>query len=130
MPAEGPYLARARSDAEDRLIEADEPLAVLQLRCGGAVPGTIATPALRELVRKARRFGLRLARPIQAQDEKEVVTAWIEVTPDEDGEGGCEIGLANWQAAPLPPEDFAEAAERRADIERELAEVSALLDPL
>ena len=129
MPAEGPYLARARSDAEDRLIEADEPLAGLQFRCGGALPGTIATPALLELVRKARRFGLRLARPIQAQDEKEVVTAWIEVTPDPDGAGGCEIGLANWQASPLPAEDFAEAAERRADIDRELAEVSALLDP-
>jgi signal transduction histidine kinase len=93
------------------------------------LPGTIATPALLELVRKARRFGLRLARPIQAQDEKEQITAWVEVTPDPDGEGGCEIGLANWQAAPLPAEDFAEAAERRADIDRELAEISARLDP-
>lgn len=129
VAAGGPYLARARSDAADRLIEADEPLAGLQLRCGGELPGTIATPALLDLVRKARRFGLRLARPIQAQDDKEVVTAWIEVTPDESGEGGCEIGLANWQASPLPPEDFSEAAERRADIDRELAELTARLDP-
>jgi len=128
MRAGGPYLARARSDAEDRLIEADEPLAGMQRRCGGDLPGTIATPALLELVRKARLLGLRLARPIQAQDEDEQITAWIEVTPEKDGEGGCEIGLANWQASPLPPEDFAEAAERRADIDRELAELNARLD--
>jgi len=129
MRADAPFLARARSDAEDRLLEADEPLAGLQRRSGGEIPGTIATPALLELVRKARRFGLRLARPIQAQDERENVTAWIEVIPDEDGKGGCEIGLANWQASPLPPEDFAEAAERRADIDRQLAEITARLDP-
>jgi signal transduction histidine kinase len=125
----GPFLATARSDAEDRLIEADEPLAGLQLRCGGEIPGTIATPALLELVRKSRRFGLRLARPIQTQDEREAITAWVEIIPDEDGKGGCEIGLANWQATPLPPEDFVEAAERRADIDRQLAEISARLDP-
>ena len=125
----GPFLATARSDAEDRLIEAEEPLAGLQMRCGGEIPGTIATPALLELVRKSRRFGLRLARPIQAQDEREVITAWVEVFPDEEGKGGCEIGLANWQSTALPPDDFVEAADRRADIDRQLAELSARLDP-
>ena len=95
--AAGPYLARARSDAEDRLVTADEPLAGMQLRSGGELPGTIATPALLELVRKARRFGLKLARPIQAHDEREIVTAWVEVTPDEGGEGG--------EAAPDEDED-------------------------
>ena len=127
--ASGPYLARARSDAQDRLVTAEEPLAGMQLRSGGELPGTIATPALLELVRKARRFGLKLARPIQAQDEREIVTAWVEVTPDEDGEGGCDIGLANWQASPLPPEDLAASAKRRAEIDRELAELTARLDP-
>lgn len=48
------FLAKARSDRDDRLIEADEPLAGLQLRCGGELPGIIAIPALLELVRKAR----------------------------------------------------------------------------
>jgi hypothetical protein len=129
MRPAGPFLAIARSDAEDRLIEAEEPLAGLQRRCGGEIPGTIATPALLELVRKARRFGLRLARPIQAQDERETVTAWIEVIPGSDGNGGCEIGLVSWQANPLAPEDSAAAAERRTAIDRQLAEVSARLDP-
>ncbi len=124
-----PFLAKARSDADDRLVTADEPLAGMQLRSGGELPGTIATPSLLELVRKARRYGLRLARPIQAQDEREIITAWIEVMPDEDGRGGCEIGLANWQSVPLPPEDAGAAAIRRAEIDRQLAELTARLNP-
>ncbi|WP_336977108.1 HAMP domain-containing sensor histidine kinase [Altererythrobacter fulvus] len=126
MPQGTTYLARARSDEEDRLIEADEPLAGLQLRSGGELPGTIATPALLELVRKARRYGLKLARPIHAQNDHEAVTAWVEVIP---GPTGCEIGLANWQAAPLPIEDPAAIEQRRAEIDRDLAEFNARLDP-
>lgn len=129
MGVEGSFLASGRSDGEDRLIEADEPLAGLQLRSGGDIPGTIATPALLELVRKARMFGLRLARPIHAYDDHEQVTVWVEVIPNEDGEEGCEICLANWQSAPLPAEDFQEAAQRRIAIDHQLAEVSARLDP-
>lgn len=34
----GTFLARASSDSQDRLIEADEPLAGLQRRCGGELP--------------------------------------------------------------------------------------------
>lgn len=123
----GAYLAKARSDGSDRLIEADEPLAGLQLRSGGELPGVIATPALLELVRKARHYGLRLARSIQARDDNEIITAWIEVVP-QDGDG-CEIGLANWQAIPLPPEDIAEAARLRADIDRQTSEFTGWLDP-
>ena len=66
MTAGAPFTARARTDARDWLIEADEPLAGLQLRSGGELPGIIASPALLELVRKARLYGLRLARAIRA----------------------------------------------------------------
>jgi hypothetical protein len=52
------FLATARTDGRDWMIEADEPLASLQLRSGGELPGIVATPALLELVRKARRYGL------------------------------------------------------------------------
>ena len=45
-------LIRARTDGADRLIAADEPLAGLQLRSGGTVPGEIALPALLALVRR------------------------------------------------------------------------------
>ena len=126
MTGGGIVLARATSDGEDRLLTADEPLAGLQLRCGGELPGAIAIPALLETVRKARRFGLKLARPIQAQDGREAITAWVEVEPA--GEDGCAITLRNWRAVPLPPEDADAAALRRVSIDRTLAELSARLD--
>jgi hypothetical protein len=127
MAAGAPFTARARTDARDWLIEADEPLAGLQLRSGGELPGIIASPALLELVRKSRLYGLRLARAIRAQDDHEQVTAWAEVEPAEGGEG-CTIGLSNWQTAPLPG-DNGEAVERRTGIARQLAELSARLGP-
>jgi signal transduction histidine kinase len=123
-----PFTARARTDARDWLIEADEPLAGLQLRAGGELPGIIASPALLELVRKSRLYGLRLARAIQAQDDHEQVTAWAEVVPAEQGDG-CTIGLSNWQTAPLPDANGAEAAARRLGIARQLAELTARLGP-
>jgi len=122
-----PTLIRASSDGEDRLISADPLLAELQARCGGTIPGTIAIPALLEAVRKARRYGLKLARPVMAQDTAESVTAWLEVEPLPDG--GCAITLQHWQARPLPPEDINAALERRLEIDRQLAEFHARLDP-
>jgi hypothetical protein len=122
--ARASYIARARTDREDRLIEADEPLAGLQLRAGGEIPGAIASPALLELVRKSRRLGLKLGQPIRARDENELVTAWVEVSP---GAAGCRIGLSHWQAVALPVDESA-AAEQRGAIDRHLAELTARLD--
>lgn len=121
------YIAQASTDGDDRLLEADEPLAGLQLRAGGEIPGTIASPALLELVRKARRLGLKLGQPIKARDANELVTAWIEVTPRGSGEG-CAIGLSHWQAAEVARDDDA-AISRRIEIDRHLAELTARLDP-
>jgi signal transduction histidine kinase len=126
--ARGAILARGLSDRDDRLVSADEPLSSLQLRCGGDMPGTIAIPALLEVVRKARRLGLRLARPIQAQDGAEQVTAWIEVEPASELGADCAIIVRSWRTAPLPPEDPDEALERRTEIDRTLAELTARLD--
>jgi signal transduction histidine kinase len=117
---------RATSDAQDCLVSADEAIAALQLRCGGELPGTIAVPALLEVVRKARRYGLKLARTIQAQDGVSAITVWAEVEP-RDGDG-CAILLRNWHATPLPAEDTAEAERRRSEIDRHLAELTARLD--
>ena len=130
MPTADPSLAYAISDSEDRLLSADEPLAGLQRRCGGAIPGDIAVPALRSLVVKARLFGLKLARPIVAQDGLELIRAWVEVAPmrGEGAPGGCAITLRNWQASPLLPEDAAMQAARRVEIDRVLAELTARLD--
>lgn len=128
MRGGAPFTVRARTDSRDWLIEADEPLAGLQLRSGGELPGIIAAPALLDLVRKARVYGLRLARAIQAQDDHEQVTAWVEVVPDEHGEG-CSIGLSNWQTTALHDDNGNGAAATRIAIARHLAELSARLGP-
>jgi anti-sigma regulatory factor (Ser/Thr protein kinase) len=127
METQDAVLARASSDAEDRLISADEPLAGLQRSCGGELPGRIAVPELLQLVRQARRHRFRLARPINAQDGTEAVTAWVEVEPQAEKEG-CEILLRSWHAVPLPFEDTKAVLDRRAMLDREVAELRGYLD--
>lgn len=127
MREDGTIIARARSDDEDRLIAADEPLAGLQLRCGGDLPGTIAIPELLELVRKTRRNGFRLGRAINAHDGDELVTAWLEAIPDA-ANGGCEIRVRNWRSAPLGAEDSMRSERRRNTTDRHLAELAVRLD--
>ncbi len=128
MAAEEPVLARATSDADDRLIRADDLFARLQQRCGGEMPGTIAVPALLEAVRKARRYELKLARTVQAQTEDETITAWVEVEPRQDGEQGCEIVLRQWSSSAVAREDVDGIHDRRMMIDRQLAELTAVLD--
>lgn len=128
MTVNGRPLAGARSDGEDRLVAADEPLASLQRRCGGEIPGTIAIPAVLELVRKARHFRLKLARAVTAQDGAELITAWVEATPREGDGQGCDIVLRSWHAVPLAAEETGPQTLRSAAIVRELAELTARLD--
>ncbi|HWK41588.1 MAG TPA: HAMP domain-containing sensor histidine kinase [Croceibacterium sp.] len=128
MTGRAPFTVRAKTDSRDWLVEADEPLAGLQLRSGGELPGVIAAPALLELVSKARTYGLRLARTIHAQDDHEQITAWAEVLPEEGG-GGCLISLSNWQATPLNGDGERIAAQTRIAVARHLAELSARLGP-
>ncbi|MGN3973176.1 sensor histidine kinase [Tsuneonella sp. SYSU-LHT278] len=130
MTGHGVVLARARTDADDRLIEADEPLAGLQRRCGGELPGTVAVPALLEIVRKARRLGLRVARTIEALDGDETVRAWVEIDPEgEAGSGGCAIAVGAWSSTPRATPSDEEATALRIAIDRAVAELSARLDP-
>lgn len=123
--------ATARTNADDRLVSADEPLLGLHLNCGGEPGGLVAVPALLDAIRKARQTGLKIARPIVAQDGTSAITAWVELEPlDAEAEGGagCHIVLRHWQARPLPPEDERTMARRRIAIEREVAEFAARLD--
>lgn len=128
MATGGTFSARARSDCEDRLVSADEPLATLQLRCGGKLGETIAIPELLAMTRKARLYRLHLAQAIRAQDGHDDVTAWADVRPAADDGEGCEIALSNWQNRPVRPDDIASHAERRTAIDRHLAELTARLD--
>ncbi|WP_459666952.1 sensor histidine kinase [Novosphingobium sp. 11B] len=124
-PGEGAILAHATCDGHDRLISADEPLAGLQLRCGGEMPGTIAVPELLELVRRARQARRRLAQAIRAQDGNDTISSWIEVEPE--GEG-CSIHVRSWQTAALDSEEGSPGEHRRAVTDRHVAELCAWLD--
>lgn len=123
-------LAHARTDGLDQLVQADEPLAGLQLRCGGTIPGTVAIPELLALVRKARQYGLRLARQVSALDGEQRIEAWVEIVPDPAGRNsGCQIAIASWQVSTVPLESDDVASRRRIEIDRATAELSARLDP-
>lgn len=87
---------RARCDERDWLIEADEPLAALQRRCGGTLPGVIAVPALLALVRKARRQHLRLSRNLPVSDDGQPIALWARVEPFG---SGTIIEISQWRAA-------------------------------
>ncbi len=117
------------TDARDRLLNADEPLAELQERCGGALPGTLAIPELLALVQQARRMGLRIARAFSAFDGDAQVTGFVRIHPQGEAEGGgCEVLVENWQRSALSPPSSREFAERIDAIDRATAEVSARLD--
>ncbi len=127
MSGGGLVLARGLSDGDDRLISAEEPLAGLQLRCGGALPGLVAVPELLELVRKARGYGLKLARKFTAYDGNETVSAWAEIEPGQAG-GGCAITLRNWRSV-RPDQAGADLADARMiAVDRNVAEFTARLD--
>ena len=125
------FIARGRTDARGNLIEADNPLADLQIACGGAIGGPVAIPALQTLVLKASKFGLRLARQFEAVDGADRITAWVEIEPVgpvRDGARECEIGVVNWHTEELPPEEDLEAVRKRHLINRTLADLTARLD--
>lgn len=123
----GSYLARGQTDAGDQLVAAEEPLAGLQLRCGGDLPGLVAIPELLELVRKSRAYNLKLGRKIRAFDGSDLISAWVDVLPGH--KDGCIIGVSNWQTSPASPEAEAKAASRALEIDRTIAELHARLDP-
>ncbi|MFT4056219.1 MAG: HAMP domain-containing sensor histidine kinase [Novosphingobium sp.] len=122
---DGAILARATSDAQDRLVSAEEPLVGLQLRCGGEMPGTIAVPELLDLVRSARRVRRLVTQSVKAQDGSDAIAAWIEVEPEGDG---CAIRVRSWQTSALVSEEGVLAESRCAVTDRQVAELGAWLD--
>lgn len=117
------------TDAEGRLLSADAPLAELQERCGGDMPGMLAIPELRALVQQARALRLRIARAFSAFDGEAEVSGFARIHPlgAADG-GGCEVLVENWQRNPIPPLSQREFADRLDAVDRATAEVSARLD--
>lgn len=114
----------ARSDAADRLVSADGPLAEMQIACGGEIPGLIAAPGLLELVRKSRGFGMKLGRPLAMRHSEGSLQGWAEVEPDGDG---CAIRLSDWHQTTHPAGSGNGEATRLA-VENLLAEGVVWLD--
>ena len=121
-------LTFARLDGAGRLVEIAEPLASLQIACGGLLDGTLAVPELRAIVAKSLAMGLRLSRPFAAIGIGERLTGWVEVRPSE--KGGCILEIASWhtEMIVLAAEDEQLARVRR-ELNRVLPELSARLDP-
>ncbi len=121
--------ARGLTDDRDRLLTADEPLADLHERCGGSIPGTLAIPEMLSLVRQGRQMGLRVAREFVAYDGEEMISGFVRVHPlGQEGGGGCEVLVENWQRVPVPDDNAAEFSERLDAIDRASAEITARLD--
>jgi len=119
-------VARGRSDRDERLLSADEPLAALQRACGGSIPGIVAIPQLLELVRKAGHYRMKLARVIHARDESNAISAWVEVSPDDEG---CALAISNWRAAPLGSAGSMGGVDDLAGVAAQCADLHARLDP-
>ncbi len=128
MAGSGPLNTAARTDKDDILLSAEEPLAALQMRCGGEIPGPIAIPELRELVTKARVRKLKLSKSMHAIDGDERVSAWVDVIPNSGTDTGCSLQLAGWQSVPIMETSESEASDRNIAIVRQAAEISVRLD--
>lgn len=121
MTAAGPI--HARCDGADRLIEADETLAALQMRLGGSFPGTVALPGLFALVRKARLSRVTLSALLTVEDDRQPVSFRVMATPSDDGTA---IEITEWKlAAEAWKADEAGASEA---LLRQLAEAHVVLD--
>lgn len=120
---------RGRSDARDRLIEADDALARLHLRCGGEPGGIIAVPEILAWVQHARLSGQELRRAFRAFDGSEEIFGYLKVAPEKTlGNGGCDLVIEDWHAAASRAGDARFFEQRRDEIDRICAEMVARLD--
>ena len=121
MTAAGPI--RARCDGADRLIEADETLAALQVRLGGSFPGSIAMPGLFALVHRVRTSGVALSNLLTIADDPQPLSFRASVAP---AENGTRIEITEWKlAAEAWKADETGVSEA---LLRQLAEAHVVLD--
>ncbi|MFN3988841.1 MAG: sensor histidine kinase [Erythrobacter sp.] len=121
--------ARGITDERDRLLSADAPLALLQERCGGTLPGTLAIPELLEQVQHARAIGLRIARAFSAFDGEDMISGFVRINPrGADAGGGCELLVESWQRSPAAFASSHALAAYLDAIDRASAEITMRLD--
>jgi signal transduction histidine kinase len=122
MSAEAPAetgTVSGRLDADGRLVEADPPLAALQVQAGGSTGGTLAVPQIAALARLAQRLGITVSRAAVAANGEADLDLWVRAAPE-----GNEVALAitGWtQRAPRPPAP-SPSREREADFLRAAAD--------
>lgn len=128
----GTVVTRGHVDGEGALVEAGEPLASLQLACGGRIGGALAVPDLHAIAAKTMTYGLRLSRPFAAFSGTDRITGWVESTPLREAHGqagGCELTILSWHAEPVTSQDEDAQIDRvRRELNRALPEFSARLD--
>ncbi len=116
MSATAPKLpVCGRIDTDGRLVEADDALAGLHARAGGAPGGVVAVPQLASLARLTRRLGIAVARPVIAADGEQDLDLWVRARLDGDQ---VEITIAEWRVRPAAPPADAPEAEREHDFLR------------
>ncbi len=121
--------ARGLTDDHDRLLSADTPLALLQERCGGTLPGTLAIPELLEQVQHARAIGLRIARAFSAFDGEDIISGFVRIHPrGQEAGGGCELLVESWQRSPAAFASSHALAAYLDAIDRASAEITLRLD--
>ena len=121
-------VAEGRVDAELRLTRATGVLGELQKRCGGAEGGPLAVPELRVLTRAALDHRKKLARSFDAFDGERRIQSFVELIPEEDGEG-CGIKVLSWNATEAADEGAEQATRREQALLEAISEATIRLDP-
>ncbi len=105
---------RGQLDAEGRLISADPPLLRLHFHCGGYEGGPLAVPQLLSLCRLSRQLDMNLSRSVQAADEDNLISMWVEIRLHrEKKDGTISINIIDWKESPAPSTNHEEPGRRR-----------------
>lgn len=94
---------RGQLDSDGRLVLADPSLLRLHLHCGGFEGGPLAVPQLSNLCRLSRQLDMNLSRSVQAADDDNLISMWVE-TRLQSGErdGNVAISIIDWKETPAP----------------------------
>ena len=92
---------RGQLDADGRLVSADPPLLRLHLHCGGYEGGPLAVPQLSNLCRLSRQLDMNLSRSVQAADDDNLISMWVEIHPQRgEQNGNVAISIIDWKETP------------------------------
>ena len=97
---ETPAPVFGRIDAAGRLVEADPPLAELQVEAGSQVGAKLALPQLAAVARLVRKLGITVSRPAIAAGQSHDVEMWVRAEPDGDD---VLLHIETWKTRPPSP---------------------------